>query len=41
MKREIQKSIENPLAQALLAGQFTAGDQIQIDVNEEKAFVFN
>ncbi|MDJ0833485.1 MAG: ATP-dependent chaperone ClpB [Gammaproteobacteria bacterium] len=41
LKREIQKSIENPLAQALLAGQFTAGDQIQIDVNEEKAFVFN
>ena len=41
LKREIQKSIENPLAQALLAGQFSAGDQINIDVDAQKAFVFN
>ena len=41
LKREIQKSIENPLAQALLAGEFSPGDQIRIDVDEHKAFVFN
>jgi ATP-dependent Clp protease ATP-binding subunit ClpB len=40
LKREIQQSIENPLAQALLGGQFGPGDHIKIDVNEDKVFEF-
>ena len=41
LKREIQQSIENPLAQALLSAQFVPGDTIEIDVNEHKNFVFS
>ena len=32
MKRAIQQMIENPLAQAILSGQFVAGDTIKVDV---------
>jgi ATP-dependent Clp protease ATP-binding subunit ClpB len=32
LKRAIQQQIENPLAQAILAGQFVAGDSIKVDV---------
>jgi ATP-dependent Clp protease ATP-binding subunit ClpB len=32
MKRAIQQQIENPLAQAILSGQFVAGDTIKVDV---------
>jgi ATP-dependent Clp protease ATP-binding subunit ClpB len=39
LKRAIQHEIENPLAQKILAGEFTTGDTIDIDV-EEGRFVF-
>ena len=32
LKRAIQHQLENPLAQALLAGQFGSGDHIRVDV---------
>jgi ATP-dependent Clp protease ATP-binding subunit ClpB len=32
LKRVIRQAIENPLAQAILAGQFTSKDRINIDV---------
>ncbi|MFT7288799.1 MAG: ATP-dependent Clp protease ATP-binding subunit ClpB [Halieaceae bacterium] len=39
LKRAIQKELENPLAQRLLAGDFAPGDRIIADwVNEEAAF---
>jgi ATP-dependent Clp protease ATP-binding subunit ClpB len=34
LKRAIQSSIENPLAQHILSGKFTTGDTILIDVEE-------
>jgi ATP-dependent Clp protease ATP-binding subunit ClpB len=34
LKRAIQNSIENPLAQRILAGEFSTGDTILIDVEE-------
>ncbi|WP_370280287.1 ATP-dependent chaperone ClpB [Pontibacterium sp.] len=39
LKRAIQQYIENPLAQALLAGQFVPGDEIAVDV-EAGEFTF-
>ena len=39
LKRAIQHSIENPLAQQILAGKFAAGDVISIDVQDNE-FVF-
>ena len=39
LKRAIQHYIENPLAQALLAGQFVSGDEIAVDV-EAGEFTF-
>jgi ATP-dependent Clp protease ATP-binding subunit ClpB len=39
LKRAIQQALENPLAQEILAGKFTAGDVINVDV-EDGAFVF-
>ncbi len=35
MKRAIQQQLENPLAQAILSGQFVAGDTIKVDVEHE------
>jgi len=32
LKRAIQQLVENPLAQAILAGQFVPGDMIRVDV---------
>jgi len=40
LKRLIQKSIENPLARKILAGEFSDGDTIKIDSNGE-VFSFN
>ncbi len=40
LKREIQQSIENPLAQSILSGHFVPGDTIKIDVNDEMEFIF-
>ena len=39
LKRAIQQYIENPLAQALLSGQFVSGDEIAVDV-EDSNFSF-
>lgn len=36
MKRAIQQQLENPLAQAILSGQFTAGDTIRVEVEHEE-----
>ncbi|GAB4392489.1 MAG: ATP-dependent chaperone ClpB [Gammaproteobacteria bacterium] len=36
LKRTIQQLLENPLAQDILAGEFTSGDTIQIDVDQGK-----
>ncbi|MEJ2142130.1 MAG: ATP-dependent chaperone ClpB [Gammaproteobacteria bacterium] len=36
LKRAIQQEVENPLAQAILSGEFTAGDVIKIDVSDQK-----
>jgi ATP-dependent Clp protease ATP-binding subunit ClpB len=35
LKRAIQQQLENPLAQAILAGQFAAGDTIRVDLGGE------
>ncbi len=40
LKRAIQKYLENPLAQALLAGEFVPGTCIRIDVDEQGAMTF-
>ncbi len=40
LKRLIQREIENPLAQRLLAGEFTEGDVVEIDAEGER-LVFN
>jgi ATP-dependent Clp protease ATP-binding subunit ClpB len=36
MKRAIQQQLENPLAQAILSGHFTAGDTIRVEVEHEE-----
>jgi len=36
MKRAIQQQLENPLAQAILSGYFTAGDTIKVEVEHEE-----
>jgi ATP-dependent Clp protease ATP-binding subunit ClpB len=40
LKREIQQAIENPLAMSLLAGEFEAGDQIMVDIDDARHFNF-
>ena len=40
LRREIQQMIENPIARALLAGEFVTGDCIQVDLDEQGCFVF-
>jgi len=41
LKRAIQQEIENPLSLKLLAGDFVAGDIIQVDVDNEDNLSFN
>ena len=41
LKREIQQAIENPIAVAILAGKFSAGESIKIDLNASGEFVFD
>jgi ATP-dependent Clp protease ATP-binding subunit ClpC len=41
LRRVIQQEIEDQLSDDLLAGEFKAGDNIQVDVNEDGAFVLN
>jgi ATP-dependent Clp protease ATP-binding subunit ClpB len=40
LKREIQQLIENPIARALLSGDFIAGDTIRIEVDANGGFSF-
>jgi ATP-dependent Clp protease ATP-binding subunit ClpB len=40
LKREIQQAIENPLAMSILAGEFEAGDQITVDIDDAGHFSF-
>ena len=40
LKREIQQAIENPLAMSLLAGEFEAGNQIMVDIDDAGHFSF-
>ena len=35
LKRAIQQQLENPLAQQILSGKFTAGDTIKVDIDNE------
>ena len=41
LKRAIQQEIENPLSLKLLAGDFVAGDIIQVDVGADDKLVFS
>ena len=40
LRRAIQNQIEDPLADALLAGQYKNGDTIKVDLDDDKKFVF-
>ena len=40
LKREIQQSIENPIALSILAGDFDSGDEISVDIDDSGDFVF-
>jgi ATP-dependent Clp protease ATP-binding subunit ClpB len=40
LKREIQQAIENPIAMAILAGEYATGDLIKVDLNSDAEFVF-
>jgi ATP-dependent Clp protease ATP-binding subunit ClpA len=35
LRRAIQRAIENPLAKAVLAGEFTRGDTVRVDVRDD------
>jgi ATP-dependent Clp protease ATP-binding subunit ClpC len=41
LRRVIQQEIEDQLSDDLLAGEFKAGDNILVDINEDGAFVLN
>ncbi|MFT5659358.1 MAG: ATP-dependent Clp protease ATP-binding subunit ClpB [Gammaproteobacteria bacterium] len=41
LKREIQRVIENPVAMALLASEYVAGDTIHVDVDDAGTFIFS
>jgi ATP-dependent Clp protease ATP-binding subunit ClpB len=41
MKRAIQQQLENPLAQEILSGHFTAGDVIKADIDEHGVLQFS
>jgi ATP-dependent Clp protease ATP-binding subunit ClpB len=34
LKRAIQQQIENPLAQAILSGEFSSGETVKVDVED-------
>ena len=40
LKRAIQNELENPLAQALLRGEYAAGDVVRVEVEDEQ-FLFS
>ncbi|MCU7929240.1 MAG: ATP-dependent chaperone ClpB [Candidatus Thiodiazotropha sp. (ex Codakia rugifera)] len=41
LKRAIRQQLENPLAQAILAGRFGPGDTIEVDESEGEGLTFN
>ena len=41
LKREIQQTIENPVAMSILSGEFEAGDRIAVDIDESSQFSFS
>jgi ATP-dependent Clp protease ATP-binding subunit ClpB len=41
LRRAIQRRLENPLARRLLAGEFTDGDTIHVDVSPDAELTFN
>lgn len=41
LKREIQQVIENPIAKALLSDEYTEGDTIKVDVDDDGRFMFS
>jgi len=41
LKREIQHTLENPIARAILAGEFEPGDGIVVEVDSEGRFEFS
>ena len=41
LKRSIQQLIENPLAQAVISGQFASGDSIVADLDDKGNIRFN
>ncbi len=40
LKREIQQTIENPVAMSILAGEFEPGERILVDIDDSKRFSF-
>lgn len=40
LKREIQQAVENPIAMSILAGDFEAGDQVSVDIDDGQQFSF-
>jgi ATP-dependent Clp protease ATP-binding subunit ClpA len=34
LRRAIQRAVENPLAKAVLSGEFTRGDTVRVDIRE-------
>ena len=41
LKRAIQNHIENPLAQAILAGKYLPGSTVTVDYDSDKGFIFS
>ncbi len=41
LKRTIQREIQNPLALKILEGQYSEGDNVKVDVNQNKVLVFS
>jgi ATP-dependent Clp protease ATP-binding subunit ClpA len=41
LRRAIQRSIENPLARRILAGEFPAGSTVNVDATSDGALTFN
>ncbi|MBM7624989.1 ATP-dependent Clp protease ATP-binding subunit [Sporohalobacter salinus] len=40
LKRTIRRLIENPLSEKLIAGEFSAGDNIKVDIDENENLIF-
>jgi ATP-dependent Clp protease ATP-binding subunit ClpB len=40
LRRLIQRQVENPLAKQVLAGEYSEGDAVQVDVSEDDTLTF-